>query len=114
MYEGESSRNGKIRGGEHIGGFKNKKVTNALYKHKLMDHPNEEVKFEMEVLKSYKDPLSRLANEGVRINEHKPGELLNSKSEFHQPAIVRLQIEKNRKMGLGQGQAAEDRRRCGN
>ena len=97
-----------------MAGFKNQKVTNPLYKHKLMDHPNEEAKFEMHVLKKYKDPLSRLANEGVRINEHKPGELLNSKCEFHQPAILRLQIEKNKKMGLGQGQAAVNWRRCGN
>ena len=45
-----------------MSGFKNQKVTNPHYKHKLIDHPNEEVKFEMEVLKRYKDPLSQLAN----------------------------------------------------
>ena len=87
VYEGESSRNARIRGEEHMRGF---------IKHKMNDHPHEEVKFRMEVTKKFKDPLTRLANEGVRISSRPPGELLNSKSEFHQPAVVRLKVDEDR------------------
>ena len=52
------------------------------------------MEIEMNVLKRFKDPLSRQANEGIRIANRKPEELLNSKSEFHQPSVVRLQVEK--------------------
>ena len=94
VYEGESSRNAKIRGEEHLRGLKNCKDGNPLFKHKENDHPNEIAEFKMEVKRKFKDPLTRLANEGVRIRNRKPEELLNSKSEFHQPSIVRLQVEK--------------------
>ena len=69
---------------------------NTLYKHILNDRPNEksEVKFKMEVTGMFKDPLTRLANEGVRIRNRKPEQLLNSKSEFYQPSVVRLQISR--------------------
>ena len=107
MYEGETSRNAKIRGEEHLSGFRSKKEGNPLYKHKLIDHPEEDPQFGMQVLRSFKDPLTRLANEGVRIKERKPAELLNSKSEFHQPAIVRLQVESNKRTNLAQGVAKQ-------
>ena len=68
-------------------------VNNPLYKHKMMDHPEEQVEFQVNILRKFKEPLTRLANEGVRICAMKPNESLNSKSEFHQPAIVRLQID---------------------
>ena len=66
----------------------------------MNDHPEEDIEFRMQVLKKLKDPLTRLANEGVRIKDRKPEELLNSKSEFHQPAIVRLQVESNKRTGM--------------
>ena len=83
---------------EHLRGLKNCKEGNPLFKHRENVHPEENVEFKMEVKRKFKDPLTRLANEGVRIKNRKPEELLNSKSEFHQPSVVRLQVEKkNRK-----------------
>ena len=79
VYAGESSRNGYVRGSEHPGGLQNKDPKNPLYKLKLMDHPKEEAEFHMNILQKFRDPLSRLANEGVRINGRKPCESLNSK-----------------------------------
>ena len=105
VYEGETSRNAKIRGEEHLRGLINKKDGNPLYKHKLIDHPDEDPQFRMQVLRRFKDPLTRLANEGVRIKERKPLESLNSKSEFYQPAIVRLQVENSKRTNLSQGVA---------
>ena len=54
----------------------------------------------MKVKKQFKDPLTRLANEGVRIKNRKHNELLNSKAEFYQPAIVRSNPENIRKSPL--------------
>ena len=42
--------------------------------------------------KTFKDPLSRQVTEAVLIKNHR-GQLLNSKAEFHQPSIVRIQSE---------------------
>ena len=51
--------------------------------------------FKQSVLRSYKDCLSRQAAEGVFISKME-GEILNSKSEFHQPSIVTVRREINR------------------
>ena len=45
MYEGETSRNAKIRVEEHLRGFKGKKEGKPLFKHKLIDHPEEDSEF---------------------------------------------------------------------
>ena len=44
--------------------------------------------FNIEILKAYKKPITRNAEEGTYIANY-DGELLNSKSEWHQPQIVR-------------------------
>ena len=46
--------------------------------------------FQLEVLKSFKDPLSRQAEEGVRIYSANPERLMNTKNEFNHPSIKRL------------------------
>ena len=46
----------------------------------------------MRVVKSFKDPLSRQVTEAIMIKNHK-GEILNSKSEFYQPPLVRVRQE---------------------
>ena len=47
------------------------------------DHENEEMKFSMKITQRFRDPLSRQANEAVRISSRKKDELLNSKNEFN-------------------------------
>ena len=42
--------------------------------------------FKMRILKMFRDPHTRLANEGV---SRKPEDSMNSQSEFHQPAPSR-------------------------
>ena len=44
--------------------------------------------FEIQILKAYKKPFTMLVEEGTYISSHK-GELLNSKSEWHQAKIIR-------------------------
>ena len=53
--------------------------------------------FRMEITQKFKDPLSRQANEAVRISERKKNELLNSKNEFNHPPIARISVERNKR-----------------
>ena len=90
VYEGETARSARIRGVEHMNNYKGGRNDSALYKHKINDHKDEEMNFRMEITKTFRDPLSRQANEAVRISERKKIELLNSKNEFNHPPIARI------------------------
>ena len=48
--------------------------------------------FEIQILRAYKKPFSRLVEEGTFITSYR-GELLNSKSEWHQAKVVRTRTE---------------------
>ena len=65
-----------------------------MYKHKEIEHKNEDMKFSMQVTKKFKDPLTRQANEAVRISNRGKMELLNSKTEFNHPPIARITVER--------------------
>ena len=77
--------------------FKGKKNDSVLYKHKMMEHKNEEMKVKMEITGVFKDALSRQADEAVRIKSRNNWELMNSKSEFNHPPIARIVVEKKSK-----------------
>ena len=51
----------------------------------------------MEITKKFKDALTRQANEAVRIYSRLGHEILNSKSEFNDPPLDRVVVEKKRK-----------------
>ena len=55
------------------------------------------MKVKMKITKSFKDPLTRQANEAVRISNRNKLELLNSKNEFNHPPIRRVTLEKKKK-----------------
>ena len=63
----------------------------------MSDHPDEPVKFTMEITKKFKDALTRQANEAVRIYSRPSHETLNSKSEFNHPPLHRVVVEKEKK-----------------
>ena len=103
-YIGESGKNGHCRILEHQGTFRSKKFEvqkeSAFYKHMMQAHPDVykssdelEVHFDFEVIKVFKFPLDREVDEGVRMVMHN-GVLLNSKTEWFSPSIVRTTIEK--------------------
>ena len=58
-----------------------------MYHHQNEKHNSEPANFKMKVLASYSDPLSRQASEAIHISKMNC-EILNGKSEFHQPSIV--------------------------
>ena len=97
VYDGETGRSARLRGSEHLKDLEKKREKSALYKHKLSDHPNEPVKFKMEITKKFKDALTRQTNEAVRIYSRPSHETLNCKSEFNHPPLHRVVVEKNKK-----------------
>ena len=94
VYEGESGRSARLRGAEHLKDLEKKREKSLLYKHIKNAHPNEEVKFKMEITQRFKDALTRQENEAVHIFSRPGQELLNSKSE-----LARLIEEKKNKFG---------------
>ena len=76
--------------------FKKEQDDSVLYKHKQLEHANEDVDYSMEITGVFKDALSRQADEAVRIFSRKNDELLNSKSEFNHPPIARIVVEKKK------------------
>ena len=48
----------------------------------------------MEITGTFKDALSRQAEEAVRIQARNPSESMNSKSQFNHPPIARIVVEK--------------------
>ena len=47
----------------------------------------------MKVVGTFKTPLQRIINEGVRIKARKPEDILNSKSEYHGPSVRRKTLK---------------------
>ena len=98
VYIGETSRNLYSRGMEHSSLYEKESPKSFLHNHQVEQHNSEPADFDVKVIKSVKDPLSRQVTEAVMIKNH-TGELLNSKSEFHQPPIVRVRSEVIRGVG---------------
>ena len=59
VYEGETSRSARLRGKEHVDAYRRKNSDSVLYKHKLVEHENEDVDFVMEITGVFSDALSR-------------------------------------------------------
>ena len=70
------------------------RAESAFYKHLVNSHGGKAADknfadyFEVQILKAYRKPFTRLVEEGTFISNHE-GELLNSKNEWHQAKIVR-------------------------
>ena len=82
------------RGLEHQDNFEKKKPKSFINNHQEDRHPGDQPDFNVSVVGSYRDPLSRQVAEGVLITRCSE-EILNSKSEFKQPPIVRVRREVN-------------------
>ena len=93
-YIGETSKNAYVRGKKHLENYQYKLQNSALYKHAQSDHQGSmNVNYSMKVKSKFRDTLTRQVNEGVRISRCQAEVSLNSKSEWHGPATVRLVID---------------------
>ena len=94
-YEGETGRPAVTRGIEHIREIMAEKTKNPMVKHQELKHPGKKVTFEFGLTRKFKDPLTRQAEEGLRISRHtKSSTILNSKSEFNHPPIGEIKVPK--------------------
>ena len=91
-YVGESSRNLFTRGGEHKSKYENHKDDSFLVKHQLEEHQGAAAEVTAKVTGVYPDCLTRQIAEGVLISKSNTV-LMNTKSEWHQPPIWRVQSE---------------------
>ena len=93
VYYGETGRNAYLRGKEHANDLRLGDRKNGLVRHMQEQHEGEERDYKMAVLTKHRGCLGRQIEEAVRIRESKDEILLNSKSEFMQPHIIRIEIE---------------------
>ena len=73
--------------------IKAKNIKNAFSKHLQLKHPDkvgEPTTFSYKVEGTFRSCLDRQGQEGVRITLDESDELLNSKSEYHQPGVTRV------------------------
>ena len=94
-YVGESSKNMYTRHLGHVYKYEKKDGSSWMQNHQVQAHEGAPADFAIKILSSHKDALSRQTAESVRIAlaQDELGEeyVMNSKSEFHQPSITRLQ-----------------------
>jgi hypothetical protein len=91
LYHGETSRTLHTRAKEH---FRRSNENSVIAKHSTIHHPNQNPRFNIQPTGHFRDSLTRQINEGVRINNSRSddGYLMNSKSEFHQGVVARVDI----------------------
>ena len=87
----------KYHGGKN-GGSQKLKEQSFMFNHQKDKHNSLPANFKSQVIRSYSDSLSRQAGEGIFITKMS-GEILNSKSEFYQPSIVKVRREVTRGLG---------------
>ena len=90
-YIGETARNLYTRGKEHLYAYSTNKDS-FIRKHMEESHNGIEAKMTAKVTHNNQDCLTRQVREGVLIRRHN-STLLNTKSEWFQPAVYRVQSE---------------------
>ena len=89
VYVGETSRNLFTRSVEHM---KNKDEESFMNRHMREHHPGKEKDFIAKVVRTNRDSLTRQIYEGVQMRREER-KLMNSKSEWFQPPLFKVQSE---------------------
>ena len=92
VYIGETARNLYTRGREHLQNYEKRTAESFIYKHQQENHNGAEANFKAKVKYSFQDCLTRQIAEGVAIRRSN-GQVLNTKAEWHQPAIWKVRSE---------------------
>ena len=92
VYIGETSRNLYTRAKEHNDKSLAKASDSFMWVHQEEKHSGAEADFNAKVTHSFRDCLSRQVSEAVYIRRSDIP-VLNTKSEWHQPALFRVQNE---------------------
>ena len=92
VYIGETARNLYTRGREHLKNYEKENAESFMYKHQQESHHGTPADFQATVKYSFQDCLTRQIAEGVAIRRC-DDQVLNTKAEWHQPAIWRVRSE---------------------
>ena len=92
LYIGETARNLYTRGAEHEDRCKANDAKSFMYKHQLKEHDSAPANYIAKVTGSARDCMTRQVREAVHIRRCQV-QVLNSKTEWHQPALFRIQNE---------------------
>ena len=92
LYLGESARNLFTRGSEHVNNFRNKSKKSFMLNHQNKEHQGVAGDYTAKVTDITRDCLTRQVREAVLIRRCEVP-VLNSKTEWHQPALYRIQNE---------------------
>ena len=92
LYLGESARNLYTRGTEHLDNYRNRSNKSFMKKHQDSKHQGQEGNYTAKVTSRTRDCLTRQVMEAVQIRRCQVP-VLNSKTEWHQPALYRIQNE---------------------
>ena len=95
VYLGETARNLYTRGREHGRNYDKKNEESFMIQHQKDKHGGAAADFQARVRCGFKDCLSRQISEGVHIRRCE-GEVLNTKAEWHQPALWKVRSELSR------------------
>ena len=93
MYFGESGHNGYHRVNEQKTGIETNDNRNAFAKHLQNKHPerlSDPTAFSFRVEGTFNSCLDRQVREGVLITYGEADEIMNSKTEYHQPGVTRV------------------------
>ena len=91
-YHGETSRNLYTRAGEHYRNYCKGEEDSWIQKHQMEMHGGAQADFTAKVTNSFRDCLTRQVSEAVTIRRSEK-EVLNGKSEWHQPALFTVRNE---------------------
>ena len=95
VYIGETSRNLYKRSKEHISRYRAGTTTSFMVKHQASKHQGDDPSYKAKVTASTRDCLTRQVREAVLIRRTQVN-VLNGKTEWHQPALFRIQSELER------------------
>jgi hypothetical protein len=89
-YYGETGKSNYERGLSHQRDLRNEVEDSALWKHCQLVHNSVKVDFKMETTGTFESCEERQIDEGSRVKLSGVKYVLNSKSEWHQPPIIRV------------------------
>ena len=94
LYHGEIARNMHVRSKVHYYALNSKSEKSFMYKHALKEHNGntDRFVFDWKVLGKFQKPLSRQLAEAIEIDSKAKEVSLNSKSEYFQHSVKRLQL----------------------
>ena len=93
VYVGETYRGAYEKGLEHLALYQSRSEASHMWKHHSSKHPGEEeISFNMKVVKQHKTSFSRQTHEAVLIEMTDRGHILNSKGGYNRCSIPRLSV----------------------